>query len=161
MSAEATSPRRGRRPPRPRRAARRERRVRRDPVAGAEGAARAVGGQRGVGDHERAERRRAEAGRGTDADQPARAERDQLGDDGGGARAAEAGALDGQRRAVGGRPAVAPEAAVVVEHPRPVDQLLGEPERAAGVAGQQHALGDGLVRLEDHGRMRHGHAHSS
>ena len=57
-------------------------------------------------------------GCGTDADQPARAERDQLGDDGGGARPAEAGALDGQRRAVGGRPAVAPQPAVVVEHPR-------------------------------------------
>ncbi len=50
---------------------------------------------------------------------------------------------------------------MVVEHPRPVDQLLGEAERAAGVAGQQHALGDGLVRLEDHGCMRHGHAYSS
>ena len=158
MSAEATSPRvtlgAGRE-------GGRERRIRRDPVAGPEGAAGAVGRQRGVRGDERAERRRAEAGRGADPDQAARAEGDELADDGGRARAAQAGALDRQRRPVGGRPAVAPEAAMVVEHPRPVDQLLGEAERAPGVAGQQHALGDGLVRLEDHGCMRHGQAYSS
>ena len=55
-----------------------------------------------------------------------------------------------------GDPAVAPEAAIVVEHLRhPGDQLLGEPERAAGVAGEENALGDGFVRAEVDGLWRH------
>ena len=37
---------------------------------------------------------------------------------------------------------------MVVEHLRPVDQLLGQSERASGVAGQQDALGDVLVRAK-------------
>ena len=46
---------------------------------------------------------------------------------------------------VSGRPSrgqarVAPQAAVVVEHPRAVEQLLGHGERAVGIAGQQHPL---------------------
>ena len=149
----------------PRRAAARQRVRQRDvrihPLAGAERAARAVGGQRRVDDDERSQRRGAEAGGRADADEPARAERDELGDDGGGARAAEAGALDRQRLAVGGEPAVAPQPAVVVEHPRRVDQLIRQSQRAAGIAREQDALGDGLVRLEDHGCVRHVVAHSS
>ena len=113
-------------------------------------------GDRRVGHDERADRRRPEPGGGAHADQPPRAERDQLRDHRRRARPAEPGALDRQRRAVRGRPAVAPEPAVVVEHARSVDQLLREPERAAGVAGQQHALRDRLVRLEDRGRVGHG-----
>ena len=43
----------------------------------------------------------------------------------------------------------------------PSISCVDEPERAAGIAGQQHALGDGLVRAEDLGRNRHGTRHSS
>jgi len=50
---------------------------------------------------------------------------------------------------------------VVVEHPRTVDEPLCEPERAARVARQENPLGDGLVRLEDHGTKRHSVPHSS
>ena len=39
-------------------------------------------------------------------------------------------------------PGVAPQPAVVVEHLRAVEQRLGHGERAVGVAGQQHALGE-------------------
>ena len=37
---------------------------------------------------------------------------------------------------------VAPQAAVVVEHARLLEQRLRQHQRAAGVAGQQHALGE-------------------
>ncbi len=139
----------------------RERPVGLDALAGAERAAGAVRGQRGVGHDQRAQRRGAEARRGADAHEPARAERDQLGHHGSRAGAAQPGALDRQERAVGRDAAVAPQPAVVVEHPRPVDQLRRQPQGAAGVAGQQDALGDRLVRLEDHGCVRHVVAHSS
>ena len=101
-----------------------------------------------LGDHQRAERQVGERAAAPDPDQPSRAERDQLLGDDRRARAAEAGALDGQRRAVGGRPGVAPEAAMVVEHLRPVEQLLGQSQRPAGISRQEHALGNGLVRAK-------------
>ena len=40
------------------------------------------------------------------------------------------------------RSGVAPQAAVVVEHLRLVEQRLGEQQRPAGIAGQQHPLGE-------------------
>jgi hypothetical protein len=43
----------------------------------------------------------------------------------------------------------------MVEHPRLVDELLREPQRAPRVAGEQHALGNRLVRLEDERRGVH------
>ena len=124
----------------------------------AQRAARAVLGQRGLGGEQLAEREAVGRARRTcpTRSEPARAEHDQLLGHDRRARAAHAGGLDGQRRAVGGHPAVAPQAAVVVEHlAAAVDQLLGEPQRAAGVAGEQDALGDGLVRAEVDGLWRH------
>ena len=55
---------------------------------------------------------------GADADRAARAQLDQLGEHDRRRRPAHAGRLDRQRPAVGGRAGVAPQAAVVVEHPR-------------------------------------------
>jgi len=49
---------------------------------------------------------------------------------------------------------------VVAEHPRAVEQLLGEPQRTSGIAGQEDPLGDRLVRLEDHWCVRHVRADS-
>jgi hypothetical protein len=46
----------------------------------------------------------------------------------------------------------------VVEHARRVEQLLGQPQRPAGVARQQDALGDVGVRAQVDGR---GSAHST
>jgi hypothetical protein len=129
--------------------------VRLDTIARSERAARTVGRQRRLRDDDRAERRRAERGRRADPYEPAGAERDQLGDDGRGARPAEAGALDRQRGVVERHPRVAPESAVVVEHARAVDQLRRQPQRPPRIAREQHALGDRLVRLQDHRRMRH------
>jgi len=58
-------------------------------------------------------------------------------------RPAHAGALDGERRAIGRGARVAPEPAVVIEHPRPLKQRLGEHQRSSRVAGQEHPLGQG------------------
>ena len=66
------------------------------------------------------------------------------------------GALDRQRLAVGGDARVAPEAAVVVEHARLREQLWRERERAAGVAGQQHARRERRRRVQVDGGRRVG-----
>ena len=49
---------------------------------------------------------------------------------------------------VGGGARVAPQAAVVVEHARLDEQRLRERERAPGIAGQQHALGERRGRVQ-------------
>ena len=55
----------------------------------------------------------------------------------------------------GASPGVAPQAAVVVEHQRLLQQRLGQRERATGVAGQQHALGQRRRRAQvDRGSRR-------
>ena len=82
-----------------------------------------------------------------DAHEAPGAQLDQLLDDDRRARAAHAGALDREQLAVGRLARVAPQAAVVVEHLRRVEQRLGHPERPAGVAGEEHPLGDRCVRL--------------
>ena len=48
---------------------------------------------------------------------------------------------------------VAPQAPVVVEHLRAVEQRLREQQRAARVAGQQDALGErrGRLQVDGHG----------
>jgi hypothetical protein len=46
---------------------------------------------------------------------------------------------------------------VVVEHLRRLEKLLREPQRAAGITGQEHALGDVGVGTQMHGTR---HAHS-
>ena len=90
-----------------------------DPPARAERPAGAVGGDRLGHDEQLAERERGrERAAGPDPDHAPRAEVVQLGDHDRGARAAHPGALDRQRLAVGGGARVAPQAAVVVEHPR-------------------------------------------
>ena len=101
-------------------------------------------------DHEVAEREvRRERAAGADADQPPRAERDQLRQDDRRRGAAHARRLDRERLAVGARGAgVAPEAAMVVEHQRLLQQRLRERERAPGVAGQQHPLGQRRGRAQ-------------
>ena len=126
-------------------------------LAGAERAARPVRAQRLAGDEQVAEPRAVrERAAGPDPHEPPRAERDQLLGDDRRARPAHARALDRQRRAVGGRARVAPQPAVGVEHlHRRRQQVLGEAQRAPGVAGQQHALGDGRVRPEVDGSGRH------
>ena len=71
-------------------------------------------------------------------------------------RAAHAGRLDRQRLAVGRRAGVAPQAAVVVEHARLDEQRLRQRERAPGIAGQQHALGERRGRVQVDGvAVRH------
>ena len=63
-------------------------------------------------------------------------------------------------RAVGRGARVAPQPAVGVEHlHRRGEQVLGQPQRAARVAGQQRALGDAGVRLQMQGRSGHGTGH--
>ena len=59
------------------------------------------------------------------------------------------GRLDRQRLAVRARRAgVAPQAAVVVEHQGLLEQHLRERERAPGIAGQQHPLGQRRGRAQ-------------
>ena len=126
-------------------------------AGGAERAARAVLGQRRLGGQQLPERElvRERAAR-PHAHEAAGAELDELLDHDRRAGAAHAGGLHRQRLAVVGDPAVAPEAAVVVEHlRRPVDQLLRQPQRAPGIAGQQHALGDVGVRAQVDRLRRH------
>ena len=79
---------------------------------------------------------------------PARPELDQLGDDDRRARSAHAGALDREQPAVVGGAGVAPQAAVVVEHLRLVEQRLGKQQRATRVAGEQHPRGELGGRME-------------
>ena len=90
-------------------------------------------------EHERGVQRAA----GPDPDHRPRSEVVQLRDHDRRAGATHAGALDGQRLAVGRRARVAPQAAVVVEHLRRLEQRLGQPQRAPGIAGEQNALGQG------------------
>jgi hypothetical protein len=47
---------------------------------------------------------------------------------------------------------------MVVEHLGPVEQLLGKPQRTAGIARQEHALGDVGVWAQMYG-SRHAHSH--
>ena len=70
-------------------------------------------------------------------------------DRGGGA--AHPGRLDRERLAVGGGAGVAPQAAVVVEHAGLLQQRLGQHQRPAGVAGEQHPLGQGGGRAQVQG----------
>ena len=70
-----------------------------------------------------------------------RAELDELLDHDRRARPAHAGAWIVSGSPSARRARVAPQPAVVVEHLRLVEQRLGEQQRAAGVARQQHALG--------------------
>ena len=89
-----------------------------------------------------------------DAHRAAQPQGVQLADDDGRARAADAGALDGERSAVERDAGVAPEPAVMVEHPRRlVEEHARERERLARVVGQQRALGQlgGRVQVR-HGR---------
>ena len=77
----------------------------------------------------------------------------QLGHDDGRARPADAGALDGERRAVERDARVAPEATVMVEHPRRlVEEHARERERLTGIVGQERALGQVGGRVQ----VRHG-----
>jgi hypothetical protein len=141
---------------------RRQPRVGLRPLAAPEGAARPVVAERRPGHHQRAERLAGEPAAGADPDEPPRAEPDQLFGHDRGAGAAHAGALDREQAAVGRRAGVAPQPAVGVEHPdRRREQVLREPQRAAGVAGQQHALGDVAVRLQVQGRERHATPHGT
>ena len=78
----------------------------------------------------------------------------QLADDDRRARPADAGALDG-RGAVQRDAGVAPEPAVMVEHPRRLaEQHTRQRERLAGVVGEQRALGQlgGRVQVRHGGR---------
>jgi hypothetical protein len=77
----------------------------------------------------------------------------QVGHDDGRARPADAGALDGQRRAVERDARVAPEPAVMVEHPRRLAvEHARQRQGLAGVVGQQRALGELGGRMQ----VRHG-----
>ena len=112
-------------------------------IPGGELARGAVEADRLARDHQLAEREtRLQRAAGADADRAPRAELDQLCQDDRRRGAAHARGLDRQRRAVGARgTGVAPEAAVVVEHQRLLQQRLRECQRAPGVAGQEDALG--------------------
>ena len=69
-----------------------------------------------------------------------RPEADQLLDHDRRTRSAHPGGLHGERRAVGGRPGVAPEPPRVVEHQRLLQDVLRHGERPVRIAGQQHPL---------------------
>ena len=98
-------------------------------------------------------RRRARRGAGADPDRPPQPELGQLADDDRGARAADPGRLDGQLRAARRLAVIAPEAAVVVAHPRLDQQALGDRERPGGVAAEQ-GVGAPSGRLVAGGRAR-------
>ena len=120
-----------------------ERRVGLDALAGAQGPARPVARDHRAGRHELAGAQRAVEGpRPPDAHRAAQAQALQVGHDDGGAGPADAGALDGERRAVQRDARVAPQAAVVVEHPRRLAvEHARQGEGLAGIVGQQRALG--------------------
>ncbi len=132
-------------------------------LSAAERPARPVGAQRRAGHEQRAELApaRQQPAR-PHPHEPPRAEPDQLLRDDRRARPAHPGALDRQRLAVGRGARVAPQPAVRVEHlHRRGEQVLREPQRAAGIAGEQRALRDGRVGLQVHGRGGHQGRHGT
>jgi hypothetical protein len=118
------------------------------PRAGQHPAA-AIASNRRFGDDQPAELERAvEGGHPPDPDQPSRSMLDQLGEHDGGALGADPGGLDRQLAPVAGGPGVAPEAVLVIRHPRALEQVLGEGEREPGIARQEDIGGDRRGRAE-------------
>ena len=118
-------------------------------LAGPERPAGAVGADRLRRDDQLAERERGlERPGGADADRALEAQRDQLLEHDHRGRAAHPGRLDRERRAVRRDAGVPPQSPVVVEHARRLQQLGGERERAARIAGEQRP------RRERRGRVQ-------